>query len=123
MTRRRSPSGAPASASMRASWPPPSIPTVVTSAPDRDARVVVAGDLVALALAERGQRFGDLRVVDGQQRRGEQRGTRRARVDDGERRDRDARWPLYGRQKRNIAVERPRERKRSGEGNGGDERG
>src|SRR3546814_9682478 len=68
MTRKRSPSGAPASASMRASWPPPSIPTVVTSAPDRDARVVVAGDLVALALAERGQRFGDIRVVDGQQR-------------------------------------------------------
>src|SRR3546814_12287475 len=76
MTRKRSPSGAPASASMRASWPPPSIPTVVTSAPDRDARVVVAGDLVALALAERGQRFGDIRVVDGQQRRGEQRSIR-----------------------------------------------
>src|SRR3546814_4203237 len=79
MTRKRSPSGAPASASMRASWPPPSIPTVVTSAPDRDARVVVAGDLVALALAERGQRFGDIRVVDGQQRRGEQRRIRRTR--------------------------------------------
>src|SRR3546814_18019161 len=95
MTRKRSPSGARASASMRAGWPPPSIPTVVTSAPDRDARVVVAGDLVALALAERGQRFGDIRVVDGQQRRGKQRRIRRARVADGERRDRDARGHLH----------------------------
>src|SRR3546814_16842016 len=104
MTRKRSPSGAPASASMRASWPPPSIPTVVTSAPDRDARVVVAGDLVDLALAERGPRFGDIRVVDGPQLRGQPRRLRRARFSAGHTSERDDRGHLTERHQQIHAV-------------------
>src|SRR5690606_22794869 len=88
ITRKRSPSDAPASAIMRASCPPPRIPTVVI-APRLPAGIVIGGDIVGLPLAEVVQRHADGGMLHGEDRGGEQGGVGRARLADRERRHRD----------------------------------
>src|SRR5207342_3597595 len=104
ITRKRKPSGAPASASMRASWPPPRIPTVVIAG--SLAGVVVLRDVVGLALAESLEGLRDRRLVRCKHRGSEQGRVRCTRIADREGRHGNARRHLHDRQQGIHAVER-----------------
>src|SRR5690606_13775707 len=71
-----SPSGRPASAIIRASCPPPRIPTRWRRLMRGDSlpRIVIGHDVLGLALAEDLQRAADVRVLGGQHGGGEQPG-------------------------------------------------